>query len=97
MKSEMSFHGLRLPEVRRLCRAVFDQHPLDSGSAFDDTLGQLFTAACFREERYAAMQLARYRLYRHYQTPDRVPLYRTLLVTCAWWDSGTPSTRPPAT
>ncbi|HET7741859.1 MAG TPA: DNA alkylation repair protein [Mycobacterium sp.] len=87
MKSAMPFHGVRLPEVRRICRTVFDTHRLDSEESLDDTVGQLFTAADFREERYAAIQLARYRLYRRYQTPARFPLYRTLIITGAWWDT----------
>jgi 3-methyladenine DNA glycosylase AlkD len=87
MKSAMPFHGVRVPEVRRICRTIFDTHPLDSEESLDDTVGQLFTGATHREERYAALQLARYRLYRRYQTPARVPLYRTLIVTGAWWDT----------
>ncbi|WP_395309163.1 DNA alkylation repair protein [Mycobacterium sp. AMU20-3851] len=86
MKSEMRFHGVRRPEVRSICRIIFDEHPLHSERAVEATVEQMFTTADRREERYAALELARHRRYRSYQTPDRVPLYRALIVAGAWWD-----------
>ncbi len=87
MKSVMPFHGVRRPEVRSICRIIFDEHPLSSERSVDATVGQLFTTAGRREEHYAALQLARHRRYRAYQTPARVPLYRTLIEIGAWWDT----------
>ena len=87
MKSAMPFHGVRRPEVRGICRVIFDERPLESERTVDATVEQLFTTAGRREEHYAALQLARHRRYRPYQTPVRVPLYRTLIVTGAWWDT----------
>lgn len=87
MKSDMPFHGVRLPDVRRICAPLFHTHTLGSEECFDDTVACLFVDATRREERYAALQLARHRRYRPYQTPERLPLYRRLIVVGAWWDT----------
>ena len=87
MKSEMPYRGVSLPEVRRLCRPLIAAHPLDTAGEFEHTTRQLFMQATFREERYAAVFLARDRRYRSMQTPDRIPLYRELVVAGAWWDT----------
>jgi 3-methyladenine DNA glycosylase AlkD len=87
MKSDMPFHGVRMPDLRRICEPIFSAHPIESVDAFDDTVERLFAEATHREERYAAIQLARHRLYRAHQTPDRIPLYRRLILTGAWWDT----------
>ncbi|MBU8832239.1 DNA alkylation repair protein [Mycolicibacterium goodii] len=87
MKSDMPYHGVPMPEVRRICRVVFAEHALDSPSTLEAAVSRLFLEASHREERYAAIQLAEHRLYRTYQTPDRIPLYRTLIAAGAWWDT----------
>jgi 3-methyladenine DNA glycosylase AlkD len=87
MKSEMAYYGVRLPDVRRICRPIFAAHPVESAGAFDDTVERLFVDATHREERYAAIELAKHRIYRAYQTPDRIPLYRSLIIAGGWWDT----------
>jgi 3-methyladenine DNA glycosylase AlkD len=87
MKSEMPYYGVRLPELRRICRPIFAANPLGSAADLDDTVERLFLHATHREERYAAVDLAKHRLYGKYQTPERISLYRRLIVTGAWWDS----------
>lgn len=87
MKSELPYYGVRLPDVRRICRPIFAAHPIESAGAFDDTVERLFVGATHREERYAAIDLAKHRLYRMHQTPDRIPLYRRLVITGGWWDT----------
>ena len=87
MKSDMPFHGVRMPEVRRICRAIFAEHRMESPTAFDSAVSRLFLDATHREERYAAIQLAEHRLCREYQTPSRIRLYRKLIVAGAWWDT----------
>ncbi len=87
MKSDMPYYGIRLPDVRRICLLIFDAHPIESVGAFDDAVERLFVFATHREERYAAIELAKHRLYRRYQTPDRIPLYRRLIITGGWWDT----------
>ncbi|KUI33534.1 DNA alkylation repair protein [Mycobacterium sp. IS-1496] len=87
MRSEMPYHGVRLPDVRRICAPIFDAHPLGSAEAFDAAVERLFTEATHREERYAAVQLARHRRYRPYQSADRIPMYRRLIIAGGWWDT----------
>ncbi|MCW2560284.1 MAG: hypothetical protein JWP55_4248 [Mycobacterium sp.] len=87
MKSDIPYYGVRLPDVRRICRPIFAAHPIPSEAAFDDTVEQLFAGATHREERYAAVELAKQSRYRAYQTPDRIPLYRRLVIAGGWWDT----------
>jgi 3-methyladenine DNA glycosylase AlkD len=58
MKSEMPYYGIRLPDVRRICRPIFAAHPIESVGTFDDAVERLFVGATHREERYAAIELA---------------------------------------
>ncbi len=87
MKSAMPFRGVRVPEVRRLVGAIMSAWPqrLDR-AAFEALARELWDAATFREERYAALAVCRHRLHRTFQTPELLPLYRHFVVTGAWWD-----------
>jgi len=87
MKSAMPYYGVPLPEVRRVCNPLFDAYPLASAVQFEAAVERLFVEAAHREERYVAINLAQHRRYRTYQTPDRVPLYRRLIIAGAWWDT----------
>jgi 3-methyladenine DNA glycosylase AlkD len=78
MKSEMPFLGVPLPEVRRITREALAAHPPDD---WRGTMLTLWRDASFREERYAALALAR----RHSHLVD-LPLLEELVVSGAWWD-----------
>ena len=86
MKSAMPYLGVSLPELRKVCRAVFAAHPLASFDAWRDTVLALWRDARYREERYAAIVLTGDRRYRDYQTLDALPLYEQMIVSGAWWD-----------
>ncbi len=86
MKSAMPFLGVKTPGVRRVCRAVFAAHPLGSFARWEATIRALWREARYREERYAAIELAGYLRYRDYQTLDALPLYDEMIVSGAWWD-----------
>ena len=86
MKSAMPFLGVKTPQLRQVCRAVFAARPLASFAQWEATIRALWRQARYREERYAAIELAGYRLYRDYQTLDALPLYEELIVEGAWWD-----------
>src|SRR4051794_5940350 len=86
MKSAMPFRGVKAAEVRRLCRQVFDAHRLPSEEVWRSAVLSLWDDASFREERYAAINLTGHRLYRSYQRPSAIDVYRHLIVTGAWWD-----------
>ncbi|MBO0845990.1 MAG: DNA alkylation repair protein [Nocardioides sp.] len=86
MKSAIPYHGLTTPELRSLLR----QHlkgfrPLDRAD-WERTVRHFWDDATHREERYAAIALARHRTARQWQDVDTLELNRHLVVTGAWWD-----------
>ena len=86
MKSAMPYYGVPAPALRRVTRDGFASHPLDGVERWTDTVLALWRGAKFREERYAAIELAGHRLYRPHQTPDALPIYDEMITTGAWWD-----------
>ncbi|PFG40988.1 3-methyladenine DNA glycosylase AlkD [Georgenia soli] len=87
LRSEMPLRGFRLPELRAALRPVLDAHPVDDAGAWEATIRALWDEAGYREERHAAIALARHRPYRAWATdPATLPLYRHLVLTGAWWD-----------
>lgn len=86
MKSTMPYYGVTAPELRKLCKATFDAHPLPGFEAWRETTLGLWQGARFREERYGAIALTGHRLYRGHQTLDALPMYERLVVEGAWWD-----------
>jgi hypothetical protein len=59
MKSALPFHGVAVPEVRRIARAQLAAHPLPDRQAWHDTVLELWDGATHREQRYAALGLVR--------------------------------------
>ncbi len=47
---------------------------------------ELWRAARFREERYAAIVLVAHRSHRDCRTPAVLPMYEEMIVDGAWWD-----------
>lgn len=86
MKSAMPYLGASMPRVRAACRSVFAAHPLASAEAWRATILALWRAARYREERYAAIELASAKRYQGWRTLDMLPIYEELIVTGAWWD-----------
>jgi 3-methyladenine DNA glycosylase AlkD len=86
MKSPMPYRGVRRPEVRRLCRPLFDAHPLPDRTGWESAVLQLWDEAVVREERYAATDLTGHRRYRAHQDLSVLRLYEHMIVTGAWWD-----------
>jgi 3-methyladenine DNA glycosylase AlkD len=86
MKSAMPYLGVKAPALRRVCGAVFSAHTLTSYAGWEATIRALWREARYREERYAAIELAVYRRYRIYQTLETLPLYEEMIVSGAWWD-----------
>ncbi len=85
-KSAMPYYGIQAPEQRRIYRDVFERRPLGTFADWHGTVLKLWRTAQFREERYAAIELAGYRQYQAFQTIETLPLYEELIVTGAWWD-----------
>jgi 3-methyladenine DNA glycosylase AlkD len=86
MKSVMPYRGVTSLPLRALCRAAYDERPLPDRAAWESCVRALWDGADYREERYAALALTRHRLYRAYQDPATIDLYRHLVVSGAWWD-----------
>ncbi|MFI5349788.1 MAG: DNA alkylation repair protein [Elusimicrobiota bacterium] len=86
MKSAMPYHGVPTPLMRRICRELFADLEYAAPAAWKGEMLALWRGAKFREERYAALNLAAHRSSRPFQTPDAMPLYEELIVTGAWWD-----------
>ena len=84
MKSELPFHGVSLPETRALVRAALKVHPQRDRATWEATVRELYDEAAFREERYAALVVAR--SGRQWLDAASLPLSRHLVVTGAWWD-----------
>jgi 3-methyladenine DNA glycosylase AlkD len=86
MKSAMPYFGVRSARVKTACREVFATYAFDDPEVWRaDVLG-LWRAATHREERYAAIALARHRGARPFQTLAALPMYEEMIVTGAWWD-----------
>jgi 3-methyladenine DNA glycosylase AlkD len=87
MKSEMPFLGVSAQPLRATARDAFAAHELASYEAWHDTVLALWREATYREERYAALELAGWKPYREYRRRREVlRLYEELVVTGAWWD-----------
>jgi 3-methyladenine DNA glycosylase AlkD len=86
MKSAMPYRGVKMPEVKAICKRAFAEN---GPSTFDDwqsAVLELWRDAKFREERYVAMELAGQKRFATYRTPDAIPLLEEMIVTGAWWD-----------
>jgi 3-methyladenine DNA glycosylase AlkD len=86
MKSALPFRGVTAVPLRRLCRDVFTDMPLEDEAEWRTAVLMLWDDAGYREERHAALELTGQRRYRAYQHPGTLDLYRHLVVTGAWWD-----------
>jgi 3-methyladenine DNA glycosylase AlkD len=86
MKSEMPFHGVKLPVVRKVARAAFAGLVLPDRAAWEEAVRGLYFGARFREERYAALVLLGDRRAKAFRTSEALPLYEALIVEGAWWD-----------
>jgi 3-methyladenine DNA glycosylase AlkD/copper chaperone CopZ len=87
MKSEMPFLGVQKPDRVRVLRPAFRAHVLPDRSCWESTIRRLWDDAAYREERYAATDLAQVRCYAPWTSdPASLPLYDHLIVSGAWWD-----------
>ncbi|GAA3603365.1 DNA alkylation repair protein [Nonomuraea rosea] len=86
MKSTMPFLGVQAVPRRTALKRVFADHRLDSAPEWRRAVLSLWREAEYREERYAAVELSGYHLYREFQTLYTVPMYEEMIVTGAWWD-----------
>jgi 3-methyladenine DNA glycosylase AlkD len=86
MKSAMPFLGVPTPERRKVLKEVFAAYPFASAAAWEKDVLAIWRGAKFREERYAAIELADHRRARPFLTMAALPMLEELIVTGAWWD-----------
>ena len=86
MRSEMPFHGVAAPELHAVLRPHLAAYAPFDRAAWERDVRDLWDGATHREERYAAIALARHRVARPWQDVAALDLHRHLVVTGAWWD-----------
>jgi 3-methyladenine DNA glycosylase AlkD len=89
MKSAMPFRGVTAPQLKAILRPLLADpaYRLVGCDEWEATIRGLWDDAQFREERYAALAISGYRLYRPWaRGRSAMPLYRYLIETGAWWD-----------
>jgi len=80
MKSQMPYLGVQAAPLRHEVRPLLAAHRLGSFGQWRDTVLELWRKARYREERYAAIELAGFRAYRTFQTLDALPVYEEMIV-----------------
>lgn len=86
MKSALPFHGIGAPLRRRLTAAAVKAHPMPDTATLGSTMRHLWRTARCREERYAAMELARVGANARWLGLALLPVYEKMIATGAWWD-----------
>jgi 3-methyladenine DNA glycosylase AlkD len=86
MKSEMPYLGVQATALRKVCRQEFSAIELNSAREWEFLVLDLWRNACFREERYAAINLLEDKRALPFQTIKTLALYEKLIVEGAWWD-----------
>lgn len=86
MKSEMPYHGVTSPELRKVTKEIFKDLSFKSEKEWQKTVRDIWHRARFREERYGALHLCAAKPSLPFQTPKVLPLYEELIVSGAWWD-----------
>jgi 3-methyladenine DNA glycosylase AlkD len=86
MKSAMPYLGVQTPVFRKIVRPLLAAHPLGSFDEWCDTILVLWRKAAYREERYAAIEIAGHHRYREFRTLDALPMYEEMITSGAWWD-----------
>ena len=87
MKSALPFYGIAAPLRRRLTAEVVKAHPCADTAALARTMRELWRGACFREERYAVVELPRLAPgHSKLVNIELLPEVEEMIVTGAWWD-----------
>jgi 3-methyladenine DNA glycosylase AlkD len=86
MKSSMPYLGVPTPIADKVFKSVFASLDLSDSESWRKVILHIWRNARYREERYAAIALARHRRFAAYQTLEALPVYEEMIVTGAWWD-----------
>ena len=86
MKSEMPYLGVQAPSMKKACRELWTAHPVYSQQGWIEAMLTLWREAEYREERYAAINLASDKRYSQYINLKALPCFEEMVVNGAWWD-----------
>lgn len=86
MKSAMPFHGVPKPARAAALKPVLAAVPLPTAAAWRKAVLAIWRGARFREERYAALALARDKRAKAFHDMDALAMYEEMIVSGAWWD-----------
>lgn len=86
MKSEMPYHGIRSPEMRRIMRERLAGYAPVERVRHEWVVRTLWDGATHREQWYAAIAVARHPGARAFLDPAGLPLLEHLITAGAWWD-----------
>ena len=87
MKSAMPFLGVPSSNMRAIAKSLFASlHHADAAEWRADVLA-IWRGAVYREEYYAAIELAGMRFARQFQTMAALPMYREMIISGGWWDT----------
>ncbi len=86
MKSAMPYHGVAMADVRRIARRGLKARPPADRATWLATVRVLWDEAGHREDRYAALTLARLTRAREWRDPAFLDACEHLVVTGGWWD-----------
>jgi len=86
MKSSMPYLGIQASPLRAICKDVFAGLAFADSESWKHEVLAIWRAAEFREERYAAIELAKHKSAGAFQRIAALPMHREMIVTGAWWD-----------
>ena len=86
MKSTMPYLGVQTPVLRKTIGPLYRTHPLETAAEWRAAVLEFWRTARYREERYAAIELAGFPRYHPFRTPDTVSMYEEMITSGAWWD-----------
>lgn len=83
MKTDMPFYGVQKAGRTPILRRLVKEFPAGTAGEYETMVLGLWGLP-HREEKYLALGFARH--FKEFITPERLPLYRALIVDGAWWD-----------
>ena len=86
MKSQMPYHGVQTPILRKTLRGIFKEIEIRDSKHWEKEILALWRNARFREERYAAINLAGDKRAREFHKPSAMKMFEEMIVSGAWWD-----------
>lgn len=86
MKSAMPFLGVPKPARGPVEKRVIAAIPLPDAASWRRAVLSLWRDARYREERYAAIALARDKRAKAFHDMEALPMYEEMITSGAWWD-----------